>query len=148
MAFRYSYHLVGPAEYVVRKFKVAANQDIKYGNLVKLNASGKVVEAAAAATNILGVALEDKATGASPTDADTLNVLVPVSFTVFEADYAGSTKTSLTDADIGVVFDIVVGSDGDHKVNLDDTTGGMCKVVAFDNARKVAYVIITSRLLA
>lgn len=145
MAFRFAYRLVGPADTVTRKFAVAANQSIKYGNLVKLSA-GLVAEAAAGDTNILGVALEDKTTGTNPTSADTISVLIPLD-SVFEADYTGATKTSLGDDDIGSVFDIKVGTDGDHKVNLDDITGGMCRVVAFDNDRKVAYVLITSQLL-
>lgn len=55
--------------------------------------------------------------------------------TIIGAKYTGSTKTSLTDADLGKVFDL---SD-DETVNLDDTTGGCSVCEGYDNDKDVIY---------
>jgi len=65
--------------------------------------------------------------------------------TVIGAKYTGSSKTSLTDADLGKVFDL----SSDVLVNLDDTTGGCCVCEGYDNDNKYIYfkVLATKRVV-
>lgn len=141
MAFRFAYMLNGRGEPLRKNISVGASQTLERGDLLALS-SGKAVLGSAGGTANLGVATHDKTTTASPADTDVIEVIISPD-AVFEVDYYGSTKTSLAKADIGTAFDI----DADAtKINLDDTIGGMCKVIDYDNDRDVAYVIITGRV--
>jgi hypothetical protein len=142
MAFRPSYCLTGTMEYITRKWPVAASQTIKRGMVLVLS-SGLAAAAgdAPGAGTVLGVAASSVTTGSSVTSADTVDVVFAPNV-VFEVDYTGSTKTTLADADRGTSFDF--GTDA-TTIDLDDTTGGVCKVIGFDNTRKVAFVILGNR---
>jgi hypothetical protein len=60
-------------------------------------------------------------------------------------DYTGSSKTSLADTDlVTTLFDI----DNGTTIDLDDTTGGMCSVVAYDNDNDTADVIFAAANIA
>lgn len=115
---------------------IAANQTIKSGDLIQISAGlGQV--AVAASTTLIGVAAADITTGASVTSKDRIPVTL-LKDAVILIDYVGTTKTTLTDADrYGTSFDL-----SDKKtLNLDDTVGGMFKVLGYDNAKKKAEVV-------
>jgi hypothetical protein len=57
---------------------------------------------------------------------------------VISAKYTGVSKTSLTDADISKVFDV---SDA-QTVDLDDTSGGCCFCVDYDNDLDLIHFIV------
>lgn len=141
MAFQMAYRFVGPADPLVKRIPVAANQTIVRGGVVGLT-SGKAVVAAPGATNVLGVALDTITTGANPGAGEKVGVVVSGDV-VFRANYVGSEKTSLTQADVGTKFDIVTGG---QSIDLDETTNGFAQVVEFDNDRKVAYVLLGGRV--
>ncbi len=65
--------------------------------------------------------------------------------TILGAKYTGSTKTSLTDADLGKAFDL----SSDVLVNLDDVTGGCCVCEGYDNANKTIFfkILKTKRMV-
>jgi hypothetical protein len=63
--------------------------------------------------------------------------------TVIGSKYTGSSKTSLTDADLQKVFDI----SSDVLVNLDDTTGGCCRCVGYDNANSIIFFKVVESFL-
>jgi hypothetical protein len=125
------------------KVKINASQTIIAGDLIFIS-SGKGSKATAASTAIIGIALEAITTGAEVTDADEISVLMINSKSVIRLDYAGVTKTSLTSADMWITaFDITSA----QKVNLDDTTGGQCLVVGYDNTNETVDVIIKASAL-
>jgi len=105
---------------------IAGTGDVGAGELVTIS-SGTVITASGGESDntIVGIALED----ADATD------LVPVAVfedgAIIESEYDGTgTKKTLTDADIGTVFD--VGTSGDD-IDLDDTTGGCALCIAYNN---------------
>jgi len=112
------------------------------GELVKID-SGKAIPLATAHTGetVLGLA-EDTATG-----ADSLIRVSSIRGVLMEIDYlASASKQSLADADCVDLFDINVTS---HvmTLDLDDTTGGICRVVRYDNTNKRAWVCIPDTLI-
>ncbi|WP_199614648.1 hypothetical protein [Paenibacillus alkalitolerans] len=134
---RYIKSLSGYNQPITMKVLVAASQTIEEGDLLQV-ASGRASTAVAASTTIIGIALEAVTTGASVDDDDTVLVQL-IADAVIRIDYTGTTKTSLANADLyGTAFDL-----SDEKtINLDDTTGGMCFVVGFDNTEDTADVVI------
>lgn len=93
--------------------------------------SNTAVKGAAAATDgtIFGVACADF-------EATTVGDFYKITDdTIIGAKYTGSTKTSLTDADLGKIFDL---SD-DATVNLDDVTGGCCVCEGYNNDNDIIY---------
>lgn len=61
---------------------------------------------------------------------------------ILTAKYTGSSKTSLTDADISKVYDLT----DDLTVNLDDTTGGCAFCVGYDNTLKtIDFIVIPAQ---
>ena len=134
MAFEHAYRLAGPADPLNMKFTVATGQTVTRGQLLELT-SGTVQKASNGSTSIIGVALEDGSAGDE--------VLVMVSNdVVFRVPFTGAVKTSLTTSDIGTAFDIT--SDADA-IDLDDTTGGMCQVLRYDNDKGLAWVVVKGR---
>jgi hypothetical protein len=142
MAFKFIHMFNGRAEPLTLKWPVAANQTIARGVLTGLSA-GKAALAAAGSTVVLGVAQSPLTTGGAPTSADVVDVIVSPD-AVYEVDYQTGAKTSLTDADLGTAFDITAAGD---KINLDDTVGGMCIVIGYDNVKKTAKVLVKSRAI-
>jgi hypothetical protein len=96
--------------------------------------SNTFVKAAANPTDatIIALALE--------TAADTEVALFElVSCTrVVSAKYTGTSKTSLTDADITKAFDLT----DSQTVNLDDTSGGPCLCVDYDNDLDLIHFVV------
>lgn len=127
-----------------RRVKVGLNQTITAGDVLAVSGGYAVVAAAgAAAGTILGVAEE----AVTSTTAGVKDVRVNVSpYGVFEVNYTGATKTFLADTDLyDTAFDLNATADG---INLDDTLGGFCRVIGYDNIKKTAHVIIGNRLFA
>ena len=118
---------------------IAGAGGVENGDLVAIS-GGKVVKATAdaGANTSIGVALETKALDQ--------NVAVEVvRDNIITATYTGVTKTSLTDADLGIVFDI---SDA-KTLNLDDTLTGSYLVTGYDNnVKEVRFMVLaTARYL-
>lgn len=102
------------------------------GDMVVIS-SGKVVKAAAAAGDgtIVGIALETVAQNGTA-------AVELFDNRIATSTYTGTTKTSVVAADLGTVFDLT----NEKTVNLDDTTGGMCVCVGFDNNAKTINFVI------
>lgn len=96
--------------------------------------SNTVVKAAAApsAATVVGIALETASASATAAIEFPANRII-------RAKYTGSSKTSLADADLTKVFDL---SD-ENTVNLDDTTGGCCFCVGYDNTNSTIDFMLT-----
>lgn len=109
---------------------VNASQTVLAGSIVVVS-SGKLTVGAAAASagTVAGVALEAITTGTSVDADDSIDVDINPS-SIYWMAVTGSSKTSLTDADIGTLFDL----SNAYTVNLDDTTGGYCQYVGGYNS--------------
>ena len=120
-------------------WRVGANQTILEGDLLAIDATSRyLIVAVAASTDLAGIAQQAITTGATVTPDDKITVL-PLTDVVIRVDYVGTTKTTLADTDlVTTLFDLSTAT----AINLDDTTGGMCSVIAYDNTRKTADVII------
>lgn len=126
-------------------FDVDVNQTIVKGDLVQINATSRKLEAAvAASTTLVGIAEADITTGSSVTSKDKIPVSL-IRGQVFLIDFTGTTKTTLADTDrYTTLFDL-----SDKKtLNLDDTTGGMLKVLSYNNTKKTAEVVCATANLA
>lgn len=134
----------GRNQAVVKYFNVGASQTIKEGDALQIDAAtGKVVVAVAASTTLIGVANKDITTGSTVTSKDNIGVTL-FKNSVFRFPYSGTTKTTLAETDLYTVkFDLA----NKNSINLDDTTGGMCQVIAYDNAKKTADVVISTGLV-
>lgn len=122
-------------------FNVGANQMIKSGDFVQINATTGLLEvAASASTTIVGLANGDITTGATVTNENLPVVLAHGAVIRMNFSNAGTKKT-FTQADLYTkAFDI---SDP-VTVNPDDTTGGMMQVVAYDNDKLTVDVVVTA----
>ena len=121
----------------LEKFIVGSGGVTK-GELVVLSGTD-VVEAGAAVTaaTIVGIAHESGLENAI-VDVD---IILPGN--KIRADYVGTVLATLTDANLGSVFDI----DNGTTVDLDDTTGGCAFCVGYDNdADTIDFVIPASFL--
>jgi hypothetical protein len=96
--------------------------------------SNTFVQAAGGATvlTVCGIALEDASSG----DVGKFEL---VGDRIVTARYTGSSKTSVTDADISKVFDFSTA----QVIDLDDTTGGSCFCVGYDNDLDTIDFIVT-----
>jgi hypothetical protein len=111
------------------------------GCLAVLSGTAAVLGAAsiaADANTILGIFREGAAT-TTKVPIETLG-----GDAVIEGEYTGSSKTTLTDADLGKLIDIVVSttttSNDTQKFNLDDLTGPF-QIVGYDNDKKLCYAV-------
>lgn len=138
---RYVRSISGYNDPVAVKWRVAASATISEGDLVQLNATSRYLEpAVAASTTLVGIAQESITTGASVTADDAINV-IPLTGIVVRVGYTGTTKTSLADTDLGTtLFDLASAT----AIGLDDTTGGMCSVVGYNNTLDTADVIFAA----
>jgi hypothetical protein len=138
---RYIRSISGYNDPVAVKWRVDVSQTIAAGDLVQIDATSRWLEAAApASTTLVGIAMQSITTGASVTVADSIDV-IPLTGIVIRMDYVGSSKTSIVDTDLlTTLFDI----DNGTEIDLDDTTGGMCSVVGYDNTNDTADVIIAT----
>lgn len=136
---RFIRSIIGYNDPVAVPWRVKASTTINAGDLVAIDATTKyLIPAVAASTDLVGVAQQSITTTATVTVADSIGVL-PLTDVVIRITYAGTTKTTLADTDlVTTLFDLTNAT----TMNLDDTTGGMCSVVDYDNVRKTADVII------
>lgn len=139
---RYIANMDGRNEPTIWHFKVGNSQSIKEGDLVQIT-SGKVEKAVSASTTLVGIAMRDITT-TTATDADVIPVILLKS-AIIRINYTGTSKSSLSDSDMyGTAFDI-----SDEKtLDLDDTSGGMFKVVGYDNDQKTADVVCAAANMA
>jgi hypothetical protein len=122
-------------------FKVAANQTIKTGEFVQINAATGLLEVAAAgSTTIVGLANGPITTGAKVTTENIPVALVKSAVVRMNFSNAGTKKT-FDQADLYTkAFDI----SNPTTVNPDSDTGGMMQVVAYNNEKLTVDVVITS----
>jgi hypothetical protein len=134
----------GRNQAVVKYFNVGASQTIKEGDALQIDAAtGKVVAAVGGSTTLIGVANKDITTGGTVSAKDNIGVTL-FKNSVFRFPFTGTTKTTLEEADLYTKkFDL----GGKNSINLDDTTGGMCQVIAYDNTNKTADVVISAGLV-
>lgn len=136
MSFKFLKRLGGDCIAPVLELPVKANEAHVSGKAVNLE-TGLCTVGTTGDTAIVGVANE---TLTATVDGEKLEVVLALGDVVFEVDYVGTTKTSLTNADIGTAFNMVATGD---KIDLDNTTGGMWVVVGFDNDAKKAHVVLS-----
>lgn len=131
----------GRNQAVVKNFNVGASQTINEGDLVQIDSTTrKLVVAVAASTTIVGIANRSITTGSTVTAKDNIGVTL-LKNAVIRIPYVGTTKSTLAETDLYTTkFDL---SDK-TSINLDDTTGGMCQVLAYDNTKKTADVVISA----
>jgi hypothetical protein len=109
--------------YTIRKMIAGTGGGVK-GDLAVVSSATAVKGAAApTAATVLGIFVE------SVDAAAMAEIAVPDKDALIRSHYTGSSKTSLTDADIGAVYDLA----DENDVNLDDTTGGICVCQGYDN---------------
>ncbi|MBB6694383.1 hypothetical protein H7B90_23585 [Cohnella xylanilytica] len=142
---RYIRHIQGYNQPISKRWRVKASTTINEGDLVALDATTRyLIPAVAASTTVVGIAQQSIVTGATVTIDDAIEVL-PVTDCVIRVAYTGTTKTTLADTDlVSTLFDLSNAT----TINLDDTTGGMCSVMDYDNTHKWADVIIASANIA
>jgi hypothetical protein len=131
---------------VSRTLGVAASQTINIGDLLQINSTSKLLEAAvAASTTIAGIAEQAITTTASPALTDVCSItLVRGEVVKVAVSQAGTKKTFLTTDKYLTAYDLL------DKVSIapDDTTGGMCYVQDYDNTLNTASVIFAAANLA
>ena len=122
-------------------WRVKASTTINEGDLVAIDATTKyLIPAVAASTDLVGIAQQTITTNATITPDDKITIL-PLTDAVIRIEFTGTTKTTLADTDlVTVLFDLTDA----NTMNLDDTTGGMCSVVDYNNTLKYADVIIAA----
>ncbi len=105
---------------------------VSKGDLLVLSTNTFVRTGDAPSGTIMTIALED---GVS---TDVILMQLVTSEPILSAKYYGSSKTSLTDADISKTFDFY----GYNSIDLDDTTGGVAMCVDYDNDIDVMHFIL------
>lgn len=138
---RYIRSISGYNNPVEVRWRVATSQTIAVGDVVQLDATSRYIEAAEpASTTLVGIAQEAITTTGTITASDEIGI-IPLTGIVVRMSYTGSSKTSLADTDLATtLFDI----DNGTTIDLDDTTGGMCSVVDYDNTADTADVIFAA----
>lgn len=133
----------GRNQAVVINFNVDANQTISEGDPVEVNATtGKIRAASTGSTTLVGAANRAITTGATVTAANNIGVTL-FKNAVHRFPYVGTTKTSLTEADLYTKkFDL-----SSKSINLDTATGGQFIVKAYNNTNKTVDVVATSGLI-
>lgn len=124
---------------IIYHLAIDVSQTIAVGDLVQIDSTSRLGEAAvAASTTIVGIAQEAITTGVAVTSADTIPVALVRGFVVRLPFATGGTKTSFADTDkYTTAFDL----SNKTTLNPDDTTGGMCYVQAYDNTADTVDVI-------
>lgn len=142
---RYIRHIQGYNQPIAKPWRVKASTTINEGDLVAIDSSSRyLIPAVAASTAIAGIASESITTGASVTVDDSI-LVQPILDCVIRIEFTGSSKTTLADTDlVSTLFDLTDA----NTLNLDDTTGGMCSVVGYNNTKAWADVIIASANIA
>lgn len=132
--FQYRTRDGGDAVVPIIYLPAAASQTIPQGCPVEVDA-GLINTGAAGDDAFVGVS--NKAY-TSTTAGDLIELILALPDVIFEVDYVGSTKTSLTLADLGTAFDL--SASDPTVIDLDDSTGGAWVCVGFDNTKKTALV--------
>lgn len=125
---------------IIYHLKIDVSQTIAIGDLVQIDATTRLGEAAiAASTTIAGIAQEAITTGVAVTDADTIPIALIRGFVVRASVSQAGTKKTFAEADkYTTAYDLL------NKTTIapDDTTGGMCYVQGYDNtAHTVDFII-------
>jgi hypothetical protein len=130
---------------VVGGILVADSQTIAVGDLVQVNTSTRKLEAAvAASTTLVGYANAPITTGTA-TASDVLSItLLKAQVIRLAVDQTGTKKTFAQADMYTTAFDLK----NKTAINPDDTTGGMCYVVGFDNTQNTVDVIFADASLA
>ena len=138
---RYLRSISGYNDAVNVKWRVDVSQTIAEGDLVQIDATSRYLRvAAAASTTLVGIAVEAITTTGTVTAADAIKV-IPLTGIVVRMKYTGSSKTTLADTDLlTTIFDIT----NPTTINLDDTTGGMCSVVGYNNTNATADIVFAA----
>ena len=135
MAVKYLYSLDNSQPMTV---EIVTNAIVTDGMLLAIT-SGLAGPLTAADSAILGISMGAYASGA------TAKVLLLNPMSVIRISYSGSSKTSLAAADKwGTLFDYEATG---GTLNLDDTTGGVFRVVNYDNTADTADVTISAAKL-
>jgi len=117
--------------------KIGASQTIVTGNLIAIS-SGLGIAAVAASAALYGIAEADITTTSSPTAADRIPVTLLKGAVVRLPFTAAGSKKTFADADLfATKFDLL----DKTSVAPDDTTGGMCHIVAYDNTALTCDVV-------
>lgn len=133
----------GRNQAVIKNFNVDANQTIVEGDPVEINGTtGKLRAAATGSTTLVGTANRNITTTGTVTARNNIGATL-FKNSVFRFPYVGTTKTSLTEADLYTKkFDL-----SNKSINLDTATGGQFIVIAYDNTAKTVDVVATSGLI-
>lgn len=105
---------------------------VSKGDLCVVSGNTFVRTGDAPSGTIMAIALED---GVS---TDVILLQLVTSEPILSAKYYGTSKTSLTDADITKTFDFY----GYNAIDLDDTTGGVAMCVDYDNANQIMHFLL------
>lgn len=124
---------------IIVHVKLDVSQTIALGDLVQIDATSRLGEAAiAASTTIVGIALEALTTGVAVTDADTIPIALVRGQVVRAAVSQAGTKKTFAEADkYTTAYDLL----DKTTIAPDDTTGGMCYVQGFNNTLNTVDVI-------
>lgn len=135
---RYVRNIDGHNQPVTISVNIDINQTIVIGDLILIDATTRKGQVGVAASaTLIGIANAAITTGGTVTTADNIPVIL-LDSAIFRIDYIGTTKTSLVEADLySTLFDLA----NKTSIDLDDTTGGMCRVVGYDNTNKTADVV-------
>jgi hypothetical protein len=130
---------------VVRHLLVDDSQTIEAGDLLQIESTtGKLELAVAASTSIVGIALEDITT-TTATASDIIPVALVRGQVVRLNVYQGGAKDTFAQADFYLTaYDL----EDELSVDPNDTTNGMCYVVANDQTANTADVIFADAALA
>jgi len=108
------------------------------GDLVVISAGTIVASADGDKTaTVVGIALDDG-------DVDDVVAVAAISEgAILQAPYAGATKTTLTDADLGTLFDV----DTETQIDLDDTIAGCALCIGYNNDVNLIKFMIPASFL-
>lgn len=135
--FQFHNRASGAGVPTARKILVNDSQTLVVGDLLIVS-SGKASKAAEAVSDdtILGIATSNITT-TTATTSDFIEYIPIFPDMLFRVTYTGSSKTSLAATDLqATAFDITTA----HKLDLDDTTGGIMYVEDYNNNDKMAVV--------
>lgn len=119
--------------------KPMANSAITEGDIVTIDTTTKKLRRAGATDMFWGIAMTSYPATAAPLDHDRVNVHTTNTWVV-RIPYVGTTKTSLTDADM---YDTLFPLNAAQQLNLDGAgPDNIFTVVGYDNARKTADVVM------
>ena len=104
------------------------------GQLLYDNSGAAPVAAESTSTALLGICMEDAASGAKVKIYPCQGEILKIPY------YTSASDQTLADANLGTPYDINVTSN-DMTLDTDDTSG-FCHLVGYDNDEKFAYVML------